>query len=150
MNDPVQEDEAVEYDKKLASYEQEDEERRLVHEILDQQKKWILGTGSTTHYAFTEDLLVNAFRLHSEQKALLAFEHGRAVGKYQAADSLYGHTTTMWVFKDGDLNDPKIEYPERINELLKDCEALMNNNAREYRKYIKAQLTNNNTEGKDE
>lgn len=72
-----------------------------------------------------------------KQQYLLAFERGRAVGKYQAADSLYGHTTTMYVFKDGDLNDPKIEYPERIKELLKDCEALMNNNAREYGNYIK-------------
>lgn len=83
------------------------------------------------------DDVVEALVALINKESSLAFEHGRAVGKYQAADSLYGHTTTMYVFKDGDLNDPKIEYPERIKELLKDCEALMNNNAREYSKYIK-------------
>lgn len=88
------------------------------------------------------DELMQLIKQREEQAARVSFERGRAVGKYQAADSLYGHTTTMWVFKDGDLNDKKFQYPERINELLKDCESLMNTNAREYTKYIR-QLTTN-------
>lgn len=49
-----------------------------------------------------------------EEKIREAEDRGIAIGKYQAADTLYGHATTMYVFKDGDLNDPKIEYPARI------------------------------------
>lgn len=33
--------------------------RYIVDFILEKQREWILGTGSTTHYAFTKDLIVN-------------------------------------------------------------------------------------------
>lgn len=62
------------------------------------------------------------------------FKRGQRVGQYQAADRLYSHVTTMWLFKDN--ADPKLQMPERANDLLKDCEKYMNHNAKVYREYV--------------
>jgi hypothetical protein len=69
------------------------------------------------------------------QQCKEAFERGQRVGQYQAADKLYGHTTTMWLFKD-EPSHPKAEWSERINDLVKDCEKYMNHNRKVYAKYV--------------
>lgn len=66
-----------------------------------------------------------------------AFKEGQRVGQYQAADKLYSHTTTMWMFKD-DLENPKIQMPERADNLLKDCEKYLNHNRKTYQEYLKS------------
>jgi hypothetical protein len=78
------------------------------------------------------------------QKIIEAFRQGQRVGQYQAADKLYGHTTTLWLFKD-EPTHPKAEWAERISDLVKDCERYMNHNRKAYAKYVAALTTKQDT-----
>jgi hypothetical protein len=82
------------------------------------------------------------------QKIIEAFKQGQRVGQYQAADRLYGHTTSLWLFKDNPSN-PKAEWPERISDLVKDCEKYMNHNRKTYAEYVATLTTKQDTKDRN-
>lgn len=110
-------------------------------------------TGYAQDYAWSKRTKINkpsdftrqakaAIATKLQQVELEAFKKGQRVGQYQAADRLYGHITIMWLFKED--KTPKLEMPERANDLLKDCEKYLNHNVKVYKEYVahlKARLT---------
>ena len=77
----------------------------------------------------------NAVLLERQIEARIA--EARRVGQYQAANKLYSIVSTLWLFRD----DPAMAKMniERTDELLKECEKLLNHNRKAYTAYL-AQL----------
>lgn len=111
-----------------------------LREAITAYKRYPYGTKEAPH--ITGDKLLELFHQYAQSKTDEAFERGRAVGQYQAADKMYGSVTQMWLFKDD--TSPVLNDPDRADNLLKDCEAYMNSNAAIYQSYIAEQRQRNN------
>lgn len=108
----------------------------IVQQMLLDYTDWVNGIPTEWNVKKAEAIA----QLHQHVQA--AFDEGRQVGQYQAANKMYGHVTEMWLFKDN--NPPVLNSVRSAESLLKDCEAFMNDNAAVYQKYL-AQLKANIT-----
>lgn len=92
----------------------------------------------TANRRFTLDEVLSA----TEYKRLADFiteqtRLARMVGQYQAADKLYSYLTTMWLFKSDKTPEiQKKHLPQVADDMLKACEAFMNDNNAAYKAYL--------------
>lgn len=82
------------------------------------------------------EIIMALVATHTAKAVEAARQHGMRVGRYQAADKLYGDVIHIYMF-----GDKKAAKSRRIAEwsataLLKDCEAFMNDNRRAYTEYL--------------